>query len=179
MRNLILGAVTAAALLVAPAVAEAEAATAAPPWTPVTNPLGSRSHHGSITLQADRFCVFAVDVRVVANNELKQVTTLDDGTTIIRVKGKLILSFKNETTGKSIEENVSGPSTTTISPDGGSATFQGEGPHWLALEPQSKANTGEPGLVFTSGQITVTYVGITVQEFSLDGTQENGCALLS
>lgn len=177
MRNLIIGVVTAAALLVGPAAAEA--ATAAPPWTPVTNPLGSRSHDGSITLQADRFCVFAVKVAVVANNELKQVTTLADGTTIIRVKGELVLSFKNETTGKSIEENVSGPWTTTISPDGGSATFQGEGPHWLAFGPESKANTGEPGLVFTSGQVNVKYVGIIVAAFSLNGTQENGCALLS
>lgn len=177
MRNLIIGAVTAAALLVAPAAAEA--ATAAPPWTPVTNPLGSRDHHGSITLQAGRFCVFAVDVAVVANNELKQVTTLPDGTTIIRIKGKLALSFKNETTGRSIEENVGGSSTTTISPDGGSATFQGEGPHWLAFGPESKANTGEPGLVFTSGQVAVTYVGITIRAFSLNGTQQDGCALLS
>lgn len=177
MRNVIIGAVTAAALVVAPAAAQA--ASAAAPWTPVTNPLGSRSHHGSITLQVGRFCVFAVHVAVVANSELKQVTTLADGTTIIRIKDKLVLSFKNETTGKSIEENVSGPSTTTISPDGGSATFQGEGPHWLAFEPQSKANTGEPGLVFTRGQITVTYLGIIVQAFSLNGTQENGCALLS
>ena len=177
MRNLIIGAVTVAALLVAPAAAAA--ATAASPWTPVTNPLGSRNHHGSITLQAGGFCVFAVDVAVAANSELKQVTTLADGTTIIRVKGMLVLSFKNETTGKSIEENVSGPSATTISPDGGSATFQGEGSHWLAFGPQSKANTGEPGLVFTSGQVTVTYVGITIQAFSLNGAQENGCALLS
>jgi hypothetical protein len=177
MRNLIIGAVAAAALLVAPAAAEA--ATADPPWTPVTNPLGARSHHGSITLQGGEFCVFAVNVAVVANNELKQVTALADGTTIIRLKGELVLSFKNKTSGKSIEEDVSGPSTTTISPDGGSATFQGAGPHWLAFGPQSKANTGEPGLVFTSGEITVTYVGITVQAFSLNGTQENGCALLS
>jgi hypothetical protein len=177
MRNLIIGAVTAAALLVAPAAAEA--ATAAAPWTPVTNPLGSRSHHGSITLEAGGFCVFAVNVAVVANNELKQVTTLADGTTIMRLKGELVLGFRNKTTGKSIEEDVSGPSTTTISPDGGSATFQGEGPHWLAFGPESKASTGEPGLVFTKGQVTVTYVGITVQTFSLNGTQENGCALLS
>ena len=177
MRNLIIGAATAAALLVAPAAAEA--ATADPPWTPVANPLGSQGHHGSITLQAGRFCAFAVDAAVVANAELKQVTTFADGTTIIRLKGELVLGFKNETTGKSIDEDVSGPSTTTISPDGGSATFQGEGPHWVAFGPESKANTGEPGLVFTSGQITVTYVGITIQAFSLNGTQENGCALLS
>ncbi len=177
MRNLIIGAATAAALLGAPAVAEA--ATAAPPWTPVANPLGGGSHHGSITLEAGSFCVFEVAVAVVANSELKQVTRLADGTTIMRLRGELVLGFKNETTGKSIEENVSGPSTTTISPDGGSATFQGDGPHWLAFGPESKANTGEPGLVFTKGQVSVTYVGITVRKFSLDGAQQNGCALLS
>ena len=50
MRKLIIGAVTAVALLGAPAVAEA--ATAAPPErTPVTDPLNSGSPNGSITLR--------------------------------------------------------------------------------------------------------------------------------
>jgi hypothetical protein len=177
MRNVIIGAVTAVALLGAPVAAGA--ATPVPPWKPVTDPLFSGSPNGSITLPAGKVCVFAVDVAVDANNELGQVTTLADRTTVITVKGKLVLTFKNKTNGKSVEEDVGGSSTTTISPDGKSATFQGAGLNWFAFGPQSKAKIGEPGLVFTSGPVTVTYSGISAQKFSLNGTQKNGCALLS
>ena len=39
------------------------------------------------------------------------MTTLTDGTTVTKITGKLVLSFKNDTTGKTIEKNVSGPTT--------------------------------------------------------------------
>ena len=68
---------------------------------------------------------------------------------------------------------------TTTSPDGSSGTFHGEGRNWLAFGPHGQANTREPGLVFTSGKVTVTSAKGTAQRFSLNGTQENGCALLS
>ena len=177
MRNLIIGAVAAAALLGAPAAAGA--ATADSPWTPVLDPLDSGSTNGSITLPAGHNCVFAVDIAVVTNNEVQATPSK----TVTMRKGALILSFKNDTTGKTIEENVSGPTTRTVSSDGSSGTFQGEGPNWLAFGPHGQANTGEPGLVITKGQVTVTFtfannVG-TAQTFSLNGTQENVCALLS
>ena len=55
MRKLIIGAVTAVALLGASAAAET--ATAAPlQRTPVTDPLGSGSPNGSITLSAGHNC---------------------------------------------------------------------------------------------------------------------------
>jgi len=171
MRNLIIGAVAAAALLGVPAAAEA--ATADPPWSPVTNPLGP------ITLPAGHNCAFAVDVAVVTNNELQDVTKLADGTTVIQKKGNLVLSFTNDTTGKTLEENVSGPTTETDSPHGSSGTFQGAGPTWLAFGPHGQANTGEPGLVFTKGQVITTFANGATQTFSLNGTQQNGCALLS
>ena len=66
----------------------------------------------------------------------------------------------------------------TTNPDG-SGTFQGRGNNWLGFGPNGQANTGEPGLVFTSGLVTVTFAGGTAQTFSLNGHQENGCALLS
>ena len=176
MRKLIIGAVTAVALLGAPAAAEA--ATAAPlARTPVTDPLSSGSPNGSITLPINR-CGFLVDVAVVTNNEFQDVTTLADGTTVQKITGNLVLSFKNDTTGKTIEKNVSGPTTTTNHPDG-SGTFQGQGPNWLSFGPNGQANTGEPGLVFTSGLVTVMFANGTAQSFSLNGTPENGCTLLS
>ena len=180
MRNLIVGAVTAAALLGAPAAAEAApAAPVAPPWTPVSNPLGPGTPaKGPVTVPAGRACAFALDIAVVVSKEVQQVKTRADGTMVATVKGKLILSFKNDTTGKTIKENVSGPSTTTMRTDG-SAIVQGAGLNWLLFGAHSKKNTGEPGLVFTNGRVTVTYKGGAAQKFSLKGTQQNGCALLS
>jgi hypothetical protein len=178
MRKLIIGAVTAVALLGASAAAEA-ATTDSPGRTPVTDPLGSGSPNGSITLPAGHNCVFAVGIAVVANNEFQDVSILADGTTVTKITGKLVLRFKNDSTGKTIKENVSGPTTQTVSADGSSGTFQGEGPNWLAFGPRGQVNTGEPGLVFTSGQVDVTFVNGTAQTFSLNGTQGNGCALLS
>jgi hypothetical protein len=175
MRKLIIGAVTAAALLGAPAAAGA--ATADSPWTPVPN--------GPITLKAGTFCAFQVDIAVIANKELQQSTTLPNGNTVVRVKGNLVLSFKNDQTGKTLDENVSGPSTSTYLPgaNGAQIAFQGEGPNWLAFGPGGQANIHEPGLVFTKGLVNVTFATVnnlpTAQTFSLNGTQEDGCALLS
>ena len=180
MHKLIIGAVTVAALLGAPAAAGA--ATAAPPkWTPVTDPLFSGQHNGSITLPAT-FCAFGVKVAVVANGELRNVTTLPDGTTVIKIMGPLVLRFTNKTTpSKTIVKDVSG-FTTTVSPKG-NITEQGAGASWFVIGPGGRKNTGEPGLVFTNGPVTVTAAveasQETVQTFSVHGTQENGCALLS
>lgn len=179
MRNLIIGAVAAAALLGAPAAAGA--ATADPPWTPVINPVNSTPNappNSPESLPAGLVCAFGLDIAVVKNKEFQQVTTLADGTTVTRVKGNLVLSFKNDTTGKTIEENVSGPTTLTVKPDG-TSTFQGEGLNYFLFGPHSRMNTGEPGLVFTAGQITVTATGNVSKTFSLNGTQQDGCALLS
>lgn len=180
MRKLIIGAVTAAALLGAPAAA---GAAAAPKPTPVTDPLGSGSPNGSITLPAGNNCAFAVDIAVVTNKEVQEVTTLADGTAVAKVSGTLVLNFKNHTTGKTIKEDVSGSATRTVSADFSSGTFQGKGPNWLTFGPNGQASTGEPGLVFVNGVVTVKFAlvkkAFTVQKFSLSGSQQNGCALLS
>jgi hypothetical protein len=182
MRKLIIGAVTAAALLGAPAAAGA--ATAAPPkWTPVTDPLGAGHRDGSITLPATTYCAFDVKVAVVANGELQNVTTLPDGTTITKIMGPLVLRFTNDTAPrKAIVKDVSGSTTTTVSPNG-NITEQGDGANWWGIGPVGRMNTGEPGLVFTYGPVTVTVAleagEETVQTFSLHGAKENGCALLS
>lgn len=184
MRNLIIGAVTAAALLGVPAAAGA--ATADPPWTPVTDPLGSGSPNGSITLPEGHFCpTLTVDIAVVTNKEFQQMTTLADGTIVTRTKGHLVLSFKNDASGKTLQENVSGPSTETFTPTSstsGSGTFQGTGTAWNAFGPNGRHNTGEPALIFTKGNYTLTFVEAnsvdTTQTYSLDGTQQDGCTLL-
>jgi hypothetical protein len=183
MRKLIIGAVTAVALLVAPVAAGA--ATADPPgWTPVADPLQSGSPNGSLDLPAGPICAFAVDMAVVTNNELQKVTMLPDGSTVTMVKGKLVLSFQNVGTGKIIDKNVSGSTTTTINAADTSGSEQGTGNNWFIFGPNGQKNTGEPGVVVGSGRFAATFTiatdGVkTAQTFSLDGHQDNMCALLS
>ena len=94
-------------------------------------------------MPAGVWCAFQVDVGVVSNNEHQDVTTLADGTTVTRIRGKLVLSFTNHATGFAIVRNVSGPTTTISHPDG-TGTLTGEGNNWFGFGPRSRANTGGP-----------------------------------
>ena len=143
------------------------------------SPAAAREPVGNqpLTLAPNR-CGFPIDVAVVQDNEYQDVTTLADGTTITNVRGKLVESFTNHNTGKTIVRNVSGPTTETDYPNG-TATFVGRGNNWFGFDPISQGNTGEPGLVFTSGPVTLQIGSGGVTSFSLSGKQVNGCALLS
>jgi hypothetical protein len=67
----------------------------------------------------------------------------------------------------------------TLHPDG-SVLFDGQGQNVQFLDPVSQANTGEPGLVFTTGHLVALYDANGVaQRFTLSGHQTDGCALLS
>lgn len=133
-------------------------------------------------LPANR-CGFEIDVGVVENHERQTVTTLSDGTTITKIRGRLILRFTNHDTGRSIVRNVSGPTIETDHFDaegnfvGG--TFVASGSNWFGFGPVSQANTGEPGLVFTDGQVSLQLGPTGVTSFALTGRQVNGCALLA
>jgi hypothetical protein len=147
-------------------------------WQPVTDPLGSGTPNGSITLNPNR-CGFPVEISVVTNRERQNVTTLPDKTTITEIRGSLVLRFTNTATGTTIVRNVSGPTTETDYASG-VGTFVGRGNNWFGFGPTGQGNTGEPGLVFTSGLVTVQLDNINhvATGFSLSGTQDNGCALL-
>jgi hypothetical protein len=159
-----IGSMTAlAVLLCAPAAAEA----APPDRTPVNNE--------PFDVLPNR-CGFPIHVGIVADNEYQTVTTVN-GATVKKITGKLVESYTNTNTGKTIVKNVSGPTTTTDYPDG-SRLFEGTGNNRLLFGPVSQGNVHEPGLVFTSGKVTYMGSGGFVTSFSLHGTQENGCALL-
>jgi len=125
-------------------------------------------------------CGFPIHVGVVADNEyIIHDTVLADGTEILQVAGKLVTSWTNEDTGKTIIENVSGPGTDTFFPDG---SFIGDlhGNNAIDFYPDDQASTGEPGLVFFSGHAVLTFGPVgPAQSFTLSGTQTNGCALLA
>lgn len=131
------------------------------------------------TLPAGAICEsFAVDVGVISNNEHQEITTLADGTTVTRIRGNLVLSFKNDATGKIITRDVGGPTTTIVHPDG-TGTEVGTGSNWWGFGPNSKANTHEPGLVFTSGLVVLEFTGNVVTRFTLAGRQVDACDLLA
>ena len=125
------------------------------------------------------WCSFPVNVGVVENKEFQDVVTLADGTTITRIRGKLVLSFTNASTGFTIVRNVSGPTTETDHP-GGTGILVAEGNNWFAFGPTSRRNTGQPGLVFTSGLVVLELdlVNHVVTGFTHHGKQVNGCDLL-
>lgn len=130
------------------------------------------------SIPAGAVCSFQIDIGVVANNEYQTVTTLDDGTIVTMATGRLVLSFTNHETGFTIVRNVSGPSTRfDFSDDTG--TFVLEGLSFFTFGPISQQNTGEPGLVFTSGRVVLQFHGNIVNSFSLAGEQVNGCELLA
>ena len=124
-------------------------------------------------------CGFPIHVGVVADKEyVIHDTTLADGTEVVQITGKLFLSFTNVDTGKTIVENVSGPGTETFPPDG-SFVFHGLGNGVFIFDQSSQASIGEPGLVFWSGKLVVTFPPTgPAQSFTLSGNQTNGCALL-
>jgi hypothetical protein len=150
---------------------------------------------------------FDVGVTTVVNDQT--TTTLADGTPIPGglvaesdppyypdvTSGLLVQTFVNETTGKSITRNVSGTNWFTYDPtpkvpgDLATGTYVTVGPNAQLFGPLSEAalsaaGTPEPTLVFTTGLLVMHFVipssGLpNVTSFSLRGTQQNGCALLS
>jgi hypothetical protein len=130
------------------------------------------------TIPGGALCDFPIYVHVVSNDEYQQVTTLADGTTITKIRGNVVISLTNTSNGVNLVRNVSGPTDETDYPDG-TGNFIGEGLNWWRFGPHSRANTGEPGLVFTSGRVEIQFTGNIVTSFHLDGRQENGCELLS
>jgi hypothetical protein len=139
----------------------------------------------------------------------KQVTTtLADGTPIpggfvaqsdppyypTKTSGLLVSSFTNETTGKTIVRNVSGPNwftydaTPQVPGALATGTYVTTGTNAQLFGPMSEAalkaaGISEPTLVFTTGILVMRFAidasGAYVTSFSLHGTQRSGCALLS
>ncbi len=149
---------------------------------------------------------FNVSFSNVADTQV--TTTLADGTPIPGgfvaqsdppyypnvTTGLLVQSFTNETTGKTIVRNVSGPGWFTYDPTPtvpgalATGTYVATGTTAQLFGPMSEAaleaaGIPEPTLVFTTGLLVMRFAvdqsGAYVTSFSLKGTQQNGCALLA
>jgi hypothetical protein len=124
------------------------------------------------------FCSFPVHIDVVANKEYGKITTLPDGTTIIKETGTLKDGVTNVSTGKTLLFNASGPGTITIYPNG-SVTVDGTG-HWLIYLPAASTGLfGFPGMMLTSGQIHATLDPTgTPTALSVTGRMSDVCGAL-
>ena len=150
----------------------------------------------------------AFNVTVSTVIDKQTTTTLKDGTPIPGgyvaqsdppnypnvTYGLEVQTFTNATTGKSVTRNVSGTSWFTYDPTPivpgalATGTYVSAGPNAQLFGPMSEAalqsaGTPEPTLVFENGLLVMHFVvassGAYVTSFSLKGTQQNGCALLS
>jgi hypothetical protein len=158
------------------------------------------------TCYPDTPAAFNVSNSDVVNKQA--TTTLADGTPIpggfvaqsdppyypSMTSGPLVESFTNESTGKTIVRNVSGPNWFTYDPAPkvpgalATGTYVTTGTTYQLFGPMSEAalqaaGISEPTLIFTTGLLVMRFAidqsGAYVTSFSLHGTQQNGCALLS
>jgi hypothetical protein len=176
--------------------------------TPVTAAQATTAADQAVTYSCypNTSAAFTVTFATVVNKQV--TTTLADGTPVPGgfvaqsdppyypnvTSGPLVQSFTNETTGKTIVRNVSGPSRFTYDPTPtvpgvlATGTFVATGTTAQLFGPASEtaldaAGIHEPTLVFESGLLVMRFViarsGAYVTSFSLNGRQQDGCALLS
>jgi hypothetical protein len=130
------------------------------------------------------WCGFEIRVTYPVNREYRKILKASDGSMIILYTGAVIASFTNLETGKTITENVSGPSKTIVFPDG-SFTALEHGRNELYLPPEFAARFGLPtvsvtvGLRSASGTSTPDGTVTSVTSLSLHGHAIDVCAALS
>jgi hypothetical protein len=113
-----------------------------------------------VTLPAE-WCGFEVRVTPLVNREFTKILKASDGSMIVLSTGSVIASFTNLETGKTITENISGPSKTIVFPDG-SFTALERGRNELYLGPELAARFGLP--------IVSVVVGASSRSRAADGT---------
>jgi hypothetical protein len=130
------------------------------------------------------WCGFEIRVTYPVNREFIKIFKASDGSMIILATGSVVTSYTNLETGKTITENVSGPSKTIVFPDG-SFTALEHGRNELILTPALAARFGLPtvsvtvGLRSASGTSTPDGTVTSVTSLSLHGHAIDVCAALS
>ena len=100
-------------------------------------------------------CGFEIRVTFPVNREFEKILKASDGTRIGLFTGSVIDSFTNLENGKTITENVSGPSKTIGFPDGSFTTME-NGPNEVILTPAQAARFGLPAVGVLDGRRTTS-----------------------
>jgi hypothetical protein len=122
---------------------------------------------GTFILPAD-FCGFEIRQTSPADKEYAKVLKSSDGSMITLVTGTLKTSFTNLSTGKTITINESGPSKTTVFPDGSITVFS-HGHTGLLLPPPVAQQLGMPVLSLSAGRLTFRIAPDGTVSLSLQG----------
>jgi hypothetical protein len=104
--------------------------------------------NGPFDIPAD-VCGFPIHVDVPRTGEYQTVTTLPDGTQLIKITGSLVWTLTNTLTDASVTENISGPGTITVPPTGSVISVQTHGNSIFYVT--NGADFGLPNLMLTSG----------------------------
>ena len=141
-----------------------------PVFTPTQNTPG--------TLDAGTFCSFAIDVTFPVNDETMK-TFYDSAGNPVRSlnEGRLVVQMVNDSTGKTVQLNLSGPGQTVYNADGSQTiTFLGNSALFLIQGSQ-------PVLLLTQGRFVSnvpsgSLTGLGTLVFAA-GRQANVCSVLS
>ena len=129
----------------------------------------------------DAFCgATTVHITFPMSKEYQQVTTLPDGTLVLKVTGSLFANLATDA-GASLTVNASGPTnSTTFDPATGNEDFTGTGQNFITLSAAQAAATGLPQIFTTTGPVDILFRGDgTIQVNQLNtNTLTDICAAL-
>jgi hypothetical protein len=122
-------------------------------------------------------CGFPVLLELTANKEVIATFTRQKGVTSIHTTGALKARLTNNTTGKTIERNISGPIFQTVNNDG-SVTQKTTGPGVWAFDPT--VAPGLPRISITKGKTESVFSPTGAFTWiSQHGSYEDVCAALA
>jgi hypothetical protein len=130
------------------------------------------------TFPAGLLCPFDVDVGLVGTRTQTETDFYDRNHNLIRqtFTGPLFFFLINDSSGKKIVVNASGPGTTYPHPDGSSFNF-GRGQGLIGLFPTDE---GGPALLAVDGHETFTRAPDgTIHNLVVEGTVTDLCAVLA
>jgi hypothetical protein len=151
-------------------VAFAGQAQAAPPDKTVRPSPIDVTLVGQDTAGVNGFCAFPVHI-VGTSNQL-----IHEGSNGNQATGFISVTVTNETTGKTLKFNISGPGTVT-GPGNGTFQIDAKGPNllWTTV---ANSFPGVPQLAYTTGHVQVTVVDNLTTEYHLSGNSTDVCELL-
>jgi hypothetical protein len=130
------------------------------------------------TIDAGLLCPFAIDTGLVGTKSQTETDFYDRNHKLIRqtFTGPLVIFLINDSNGKKIVVNASGPGTTYPNPDGSSFNV-GRGQGLIGLFPTDE---GGPALLAVDGHETFTRAPDgTIHNLVLTGTVTDLCAVLA